>query len=84
MGVLGLAQNIQFKVPPCLGVTVGSVVVVGVVDDDVVVDVLVVDDVVDDAELQLRIVEAHINRIVTIMKSFFTVFPPFCFAIVLL
>jgi hypothetical protein len=75
MGDLGLAQNIQFKVPPFLGVTVGTVVVVGVV----VVDVLVVDDVVDDAELQLRIVEAQINRIVTMMNNFFTVLPPFCF-----
>jgi len=66
-------MNVKF--PPCLGVTVGDVVVVGVVTAEVVVAGF--DVVVDDGDPQLMIDEAQINRIVIMMSSFFIAFPPF-------
>jgi len=98
MGVLGLTQNIQFKVPPFLGVMLGAAVAVGaaevvaglVVDAAIVVEAAVVVTaegvvaglvVVDDEDPQLRINEAQINRMVIMMRIFFTGFPPFLFAL---
>jgi hypothetical protein len=73
-GVLGLIHKINVKVPPCLMAVVGATVVAGVME---------VDGFVVEAELQLIIDEAKISRMVTMMNSFFTVLPPFCFPFVL-